>query len=240
MKHQYEEITQTRLPRRTYTILRLDGRAFHTYTKKMRRPYDNTLMFAMDFAAFSLLSVAQGAKFAYNQSDESSLLLTDFEKPSTQSWFDGNVQKITSVAASVFTAAFNHAMFGIADGVATFDARVFTIPDYVEVENYFIWRQKDAERNSVQMLAQSYASSGQLHGKNIAKQHDLIHMHGDNWNDHPSRFKRGGVIAPGLGRFDETPVFTKDRGFLTDLIPQIWAEDKNLDNGYEVYRTVDG
>src|ERR1700679_2603984 len=107
MYHQYEVITQTRLPRRTYTVIRLDGRNFHSYAKGLNRPYDETFMLAMDVAAFTTMRYAQGAQFAYTQSDEASILLTDFEKTSTEAWFDGNVQKIVSVSASIMTAAFN-------------------------------------------------------------------------------------------------------------------------------------
>jgi tRNA(His) 5'-end guanylyltransferase len=77
---------------------------------------------------------------------------------------------------------------------AVFDARVFTIPDYIEVENYFIWRQKDAERNSVTLLAGNYASHKELHGKSVSDRHEIIHAAGDNWAKHPVRFKHGGII----------------------------------------------
>ena len=69
---------------------------------------------------------------------------------------------------------------------AVFDARVFIIPDLIEVENYFVWRQQDAERNSVMMLARAYASHKALAGKNRAAQHEIIHEAGDNWAKHPA------------------------------------------------------
>lgn len=235
MKEQYENRTRYMLPRRTYTIIRVDGKAFHNYTRNMERPYDTKFMKCMDEAAVCLCEELQGSQFSYVQSDEISVLLTDFAKPETSAAFDGNLQKLCSVAASMVTCGFNAAA-GLYEfsPTAVFDARVFTIPDPVEVENYFIWRQKDAERNSVQMLAQHYASHKQLFGKSIPEQQDIIHAAGDNWNNHPAGFKRGRVVIyaenvvegcrPGW-KIEEPPIFTQDRAWLSSKVPRQWAED---------------
>ena len=168
MKSQYEDRTRFFLPRRTYTIIRVDGKAFHTLTKNFKRPFDRTLMDMMDATAKALCKEIQGSCFAYTQSDEISVLLTDFEKITTCAWFDGNIQKMVSVAAACATMAFNEELMrrGLANNhKAMFDARVFTIPDAVEVENYFVWRQNDASRNSVQMAARAAYSHKELEGK---------------------------------------------------------------------------
>ena len=107
MKQQYEDRTRAMLPRRTYTVLRADGKAFHTFTRKCQKPYDVRLVEAIDAAALALCRGAQGACFGYVQSDEISVLLQDFGDIKTDAWFDGNLQKIVSVAASIVTAAFN-------------------------------------------------------------------------------------------------------------------------------------
>ena len=107
MKDQYENRTRYLIPRRTYTILRLDGKAFHTYTKGLNRPFDSSLIQDMNDAVIAMIGEIQGAVFAYTQSDEISVLLTDFEKESINAWFDGNIQKIASVSASMITAEFN-------------------------------------------------------------------------------------------------------------------------------------
>lgn len=230
IKSQYEDRTRIMLPRRTYTIVRVDGKAFHTWTRGLARPYDTTLMLCMDEAAKKLCKDAAGSEFAFVQSDEISLLLTDFRKPESAAWFDGNLQKLASVCASIVTAAFNIAVAqsGLPkDPDATFDARAFVIPDPVETDNYFRWRQKDAERNSVAMLSQAYASAKQLHGKGREAQHDIIHEAGDNWNDHPASFKRGRAIVYRDMRWivdHETPVFTRDTEYLKRLIPIQWQE----------------
>ena len=257
MKEQYEIRTRTYLPRRTYTILRLDGKAFHTFTRGMKRPYDEDFMCMMDETALALVSEIQGAQFAYVQSDEISLLLTDFDKITTDAWFDGQVQKMVSVSASLATVKFNQLilkhiihkklydcefdgsmtrieMLDLIDEtkLAEFDSRVFTIPDPVEVENYFIWRQKDAVRNSLSMHAQSLYSHKELNGKSQVDMHDMIHEKGENWNDLPDGFKRGRTIKyMSFKDFDDsnrksvweivTPDFLKEREILTKLIPSI-------------------
>jgi len=107
MKTYYEKRTQTFLPRRSYSILRLDGKAFHTYTRGLNRPFDNDFMNHMDETAKYLCANISGAQFAFVQSDEISILVTDFKKLTTQAWFDNNVQKMVSVSASLATAKFN-------------------------------------------------------------------------------------------------------------------------------------
>ncbi len=161
MKQYYEDRTRAFLPRRTYTIIRLDGKAFHTYTKGLIRPFDEQLMNDMDETACFLCKNIQGAKFAFVQSDEISILLTDFEELTTDAWFDGNIQKIVSVSASLGTAKFNELR---PNKLAFFDSRVFTIPSNIEVENYFIWRQQDFTRNSIYTVAKSLYSHKQLEG----------------------------------------------------------------------------
>jgi tRNA(His) guanylyltransferase len=251
----YENITRFSLPPRTYTILRVDGRAFHTWTRGLNRPYDTQLIDCINEAAIVLCEQISGSLFAFAQSDEISVLAVDFKDIKSQSWFDGNIQKWVSVGASIATAAFNERVsYYNSDRntttlgskkrpTATFDARVYTIPDFVEVENYFVWRQQDAERNSVTMLAQNYASHKQLHGKNRAAQHEIIHKAGDNWAKHPTRFKHGAMIRKKCGALelstgqrvrlessnwfvdDETPIFTRKRDYLRELIPVPWEND---------------
>lgn len=201
----YEACTQTSIPRRTYSVIRLDGRAFHSYVKKIKasKPFDETLMSHMDATAKYLCENIQGAAFAYVQSDEISILITDFDKVDTQAWFGGNVQKQVSIAASMATAYFNayrpwvdsphDALFPKA--LAMFDARVFIIPDPVEVYNCFLWRVRDWERNSIQMLSRSQYSHKELQGKKVSDMHELLHKKEKNWAKLPDHIKRGRLIT---------------------------------------------
>ena len=214
IKSQYEDRCRFSLPRRTYTILRLDGKAFHTYTKGLVKPFDQGLFDDMDNAIIALCKEVQGVQFAYTQSDEISLLLTDFATPGTCAWFDGNIQKMVSVSASIMTAEFNtirrNRLTTLADDgkistdsavcqllkLAFFDSRVFTVPDPTEVYNYFVWRQQDCIRNSVSMVAQSLYSHKELNGKSQTEMHEMIHQKGKNWaTDYPQGFKNGRLIV---------------------------------------------
>ena len=266
MKDYYEDRTRIRLPRRTYTIIRIDGKSFHTYTKGLNRPFDNGLIEDMDETTTYLCKNIQGVKFGYVQSDEISLLLTDFDDLTTDMWFDGNLQKMCSISSSLATAKFNQLRMSrefqnnevdpikhgptaynmsigeIIDGkLAMFDARVFQISSSIEVENYFIWRQQDATRNSISSVAQSMYSPKELHGIKTDGMQELIFQKGINWNDYPSREKRGGFICKvvninGKPKFPEQeifiedvvrnkwtsidcPIFTQDREFLRNKIP---------------------
>lgn len=248
MKEQYENRTRFYLPRRTYTIVRVDGKAFHSYCRGLDRPFDARFMEDMNITAQALCDEMQGARFAYVQSDEISVLLTDFEKTDTEAWFDGNLQKIVSIAAARATAAFHEARSCRGDRLdrvyGLFDARAFTIPDRTEVENYFIWRQQDATRNSISMAAQAKFSPKQLHGVSSGEMQERLFQVGINWNDYPVGFKRGRFVhretriedvtytdrrtgnvcvAEGVTRASwvtcDPPVFTQDRDWLSVRIP---------------------
>ena len=248
IKEQYENRARYFLPRRTYTIIRIDGKAFHSFTKYCKRPYDLELMNDMDNTAMYLCKHIQGAKFAYVQSDEISILLTDFETITTDAWFNGNIQKIVSVSSSMATSKFNQLRLLGSCGfifskdnkeckcinfedlsnykLAEFDSRTFTIPDSIEVENYFIWRQKDAVRNSISMTAQSLYSHKQLENKSQSDMQEMCFQKGINWNDMIDGFKRGRTIRKinideKTKWVIETPDFLKEREIFNELIPKI-------------------
>jgi len=185
----HEAAHRTVLPRRTYTILRLDGRAFHTYLRDAQRPFDMQFIADMAAVAEALSDEISGTAFAYHQSDEISLLVTDFATPQTQPWFGGVAAKQLSVSASLATAVLNERRPGKR---ALFDARVFTLADPVEVANYFLWRQRDAVRNSISMAAQAHFSHKHLHGVSSNGMQELLWAEkGINWNDYPDQCKRG-------------------------------------------------
>lgn len=204
MKGNYENRTRYYLPRRTYTIVRVDGKAFHTYCRGLDRPFDLGLLEDMQQVALWLCGELQGARLAYAQSDEVSVLLTDFGNRDTSAWFDGNVQKIASVSASLATAYLNvlrtvrHAgMTSEPVGFATFDARAFTIPEPHEVANYLIWRQRDATRNSVSLAARAHMPHGETQERNARELQEILWAnYRVNWNDYDPRFKRGTFVRP--------------------------------------------
>lgn len=212
MKNNYENRYRYSLPRRTNTIIRLDGKCFHSLTKNIQKPFDSNFMQCMISAAMVLCKTLSGFKFAYIQSDEISILLTDYDSINTEAWFDGNVSKILSISAATVSVAFSD----LYKQPALFDSRCFVIPDIEEVRNYFIWRQQDASRNSINMAAQSVYTQKQLDGKNVNEVHDMLMAKGINWNDYTVFEKRGMSIkrVEGELQFVEPPIFTTDRAFI--------------------------
>ena len=222
MKQDYEDALRLVLPRRAYVVIRIDGRGFHTFTKTLERPYSRRLADALDCAAVALCQEMIGCRFAYGQSDEYSFLLTDFEKENAPLWFDGNVQKIVSVSASLFTAYFNRAFAGAT--VGAFDSRVMVISQRAEVAKYFVWRQLDASANSLNMLASAHYSHGELVDKSNAEKHEMLFAKGINWAKQTVDFKRGRVVRrSGEGGGWEVdlqiPVFNREAAYLEALIP---------------------
>lgn len=213
MKENYEIRSRTYLTRRTPVIIRLDGKAFHTYTKDLDKPFDEGLIEDMVKTAEFLCSQIQGAKCAYVQSDEISILLTDYDKLHTDAWFDYQVQKMCSVAASMATAKFNQLRLVrrerqfventkscftktniLITPMAFFDARAFNMP-IKDVPNYFHARQRDAVKNSISMLAQSLYSHKELHKKNSSEMQEMCFEKGHNWNGLHYSKKRGSFIV---------------------------------------------
>jgi tRNA(His) guanylyltransferase len=237
MKEFYENRTRYQIPRRTYTIIRIDGKAFHSYTKKLIRPFDNGLINDMDETAKYLCENIQGAKLAYVQSDEISILITDFDNIDTDMWFDGNIQKMASVSASMATSKFNKLRlertmkeeYDDLDSpvffdytsiknligkikIAEFDSRIFQIPTSTEVVNYFIFRQNDAKTNSVSALAQNYYSHKELQNKNTQTLQEMVRDKKIEWNELPTRKKYGGLIVK-----KETEITTINKNGETDI-----------------------
>jgi tRNA(His) 5'-end guanylyltransferase len=194
----YEMPWKQVIPSKSYVIIRVDGKAFHSYTRDRQRPFDSDLMYSMDKAARFLCEQVQGAVFAYVQSDEISLLLTDFNANQEQ-WFGGSVQKMASVAASVATAGFNHADHP--DGVefakqlALFDARVFMLPSHSEVLNYFLWRQRDCFVNAISMIASCYFSEKQLLHKSTVERLEMLDGVGVSVEQYPENARQGRVVT---------------------------------------------
>lgn len=230
---EYEAVPKNFLMKRTPVIIRLDGRAFHSFTKRdsIKRgcfddPFSVVMKYCMTEASLALCQQVQNVRISYSQSDEISLLLTDWETFETQQWFEGNIQKIVSISAAIATNAFNRAYSNyerIEDysKMPMFDSRVFNIPKE-EVTNYFIWREQDASRNSINMLAQSKFSHKELQGKKVPEVHDMLMLQrGINWNDLDTWKKRGFCVRKtesGWSVDDNTPIFTQDREYIERLL----------------------
>lgn len=192
----YEAAFAGVLPRRTYTIIRVDGRAFHAYLRGAARPYDEAFMADMDAVSRTLCEEITGARLAYVQSDEISILVTDFANLGTEPWFGGVTAKVISLSAAIATAALNERR----PGRALFDSRAFTLSDPVEVANYFVWRQRDATHNSISMTARAYFSQRRLHGLSTDDQVLLLAESGVDWNAQPEGFKWGRTTVRETGR----------------------------------------
>ena len=221
MKTFYEEIPKTKLLRRTPVAIRIDGKAFHTFTRGFKKPFDDILIKSMEETMLYLCKNIQGCVLGYHQSDEITLILTDYKRFNSDAWFDYEVQKLCSIAASMATLAFNRAfkdeveyILGWAEAEslamyhaqveltkphikalekgAMFDARCFNIPRE-EVTNLIYWRQLDAMRNSVQMVGQANFSHKQLDKKNQETIKKMLKEEkGIDWErDFATCYKRG-------------------------------------------------
>ena len=253
MKSYEHNFTKSKLVPNLYAVVRIDGRAFHTFTRGLEKPFDYGLVEDMAATTQYLCKNVQGCHLGYTQSDEISLILFDGHNHSAEKFFDGQLQKICSVVASMTTYKFNQLRtqrwlrdYGknwscsvdyddfttsLADKLtelktAEFDARAFSLPNIDETLNYLRWRQRDAVKNSISMVAQSMYSPKSLHGKNGNEQQEMIFQKGRNWNDLNPSVKRGNTIVKRHTTFDgegrgtfyrstwevETPDFCNDEG----------------------------
>ena len=252
MKENYENRAKTYLVRRMPVIIRLDGKAFHTFTRDFKKPYDEIFHNTMNATMKYLCENIQGCKLGYTQSDEITLLLIDYDTLTTDAWFDNNVQKICSVSASMATMTFNKVfsqkVYAYCNSMKTdengdlnkeefdqwaayrratekgamFDSRCFNIP-IEEVTNCFLWRQQDATRNAIQMLGQCNFSHKELQGKSCNDIQDmLMTQKGINFNDMPTEFKRGVCCR------------RNDSGWILDKEIPIFTQDREyIDNVFK-------
>lgn len=216
MKDFYENPAKTQLLRRMPVAIRLDGKAFHTFTRGFQKPFDPVLMDAMQRTMKYLCENIQGCVFGYTQSDEITLILIDYQNLTSEAWFNYEVQKMTSISASMATMVFNkyfseniieynstynplieknkkfiERYVNAAKKGAMFDARCFNIPKE-EVTNLIYWRQLDAMRNSIQMVGQAYFSPAKLKDKTCNDIQDMLMTQcGINWNTFTIPCKRG-------------------------------------------------
>lgn len=220
----YENASKFKFTRRMPLIIRLDGKAFHTFTKGMDKPFDKWLINAMQQTTQYLVNNIQGCKLGYTQSDEISLLLTDYDNFDTEAWFDKKVQKVVSIAASMATAYFNEFQLNNG-GLALFDARAFVISKE-EVANYFIWRQQDWTRNSIQMVAQANFPKKTLFGISCNElQNKLLTEKDINWSNYASHLKRGACVT--LEKIDlNIPIFSIEREYIERFV-YLGDEDAN-------------
>ena len=217
MKTFYEQVPKTRLVRRMPVMIRIDGKAFHTFTRGFQKPFDDILIKSMQQTMKYLCENIQGCVFGYTQSDEITLVLVDYKKLTSCAWFDYEVQKMCSISASMATMAFNkffelncneiveniltkeeldenipyiQARLKARQKGAMFDSRCFNVPKE-EVTNFVYWRQLDATRNSIQMVGQANFSHKELQGKSCNMIQDMLFTErGINWNDLPVVKKR--------------------------------------------------
>lgn len=215
MKEFYEEVSKTRLVRRIPVAIRIDGKAFHTFTRGFQKPFDEVLGKSMRETMKYLCENIQGCVLGYTQSDEITLILVDYQNLNSCAWFDYEVQKMCSIASSMATMAFNKfftknvnyfemthehddtineyctTLVNAAEKGAMFDARCFNIPKE-EVCNLIYWRQLDATRNSIQMVGQANFSHKELQKKSCNMIQEMLFAEkGINWNDYPTYLKRG-------------------------------------------------
>ena len=221
MKNAYENRYRMHLPDRIPVIIRLDGKAFHSFTRGLKKPFDALFIKTMQDTMEYLCSNIQGCKFGYVESDEISLCLWNWSRNESDAWFGNNLQKMVSISASMAGVAFNRYWDkNVAEYLSAyesdvteeedkyrtiiknkaemlmpvFDSRAFIIPA-AEVHNYFVWRQNDCMRNSIQGLAQSFYSEREIHRINTSKlQNKMFSEKGVNWNDYSVVERRGTCI----------------------------------------------
>lgn len=249
----YENVSRTYLTRKMPVIIRIDGKAFHSFTRGFKKPFDEILVKSMQETMKYLCENIQGCVLGYTQSDEITLVLVDYQSRESDAWFGNNIQKIASVSASMATLAFNkifhtcvnsysHSLYNddLSDEEidyiytldkamhkgAMFDSRVFTLPKE-EVVNCLIWRQQDATRNSILNVGYENFSQKELHGKKCDKIQDMLFVEkGINWNDYPTTLKRGSCCIKKPCVVEE--VINLETKEITKIVRNKWCIDDEI------------
>ena len=180
-------------------LARLDGKAFHTFTKGLERPFCKPFHDLM-VATTKYLVEETNAVIGYTQSDEITLVLwADPAKPKSQTFLDGRVLKLTSILASYATAYFNRELpkyLHMKERLAAFDCRVWNVPSETEAVNVLVWREQDAAKNSILCAAQHHFNHKSIQGLDVNQlQEKLFTEAGVNWGqDYLPCQKRGTYV----------------------------------------------
>jgi tRNA(His) 5'-end guanylyltransferase len=208
----------------TPIMVRLDGKGFSKFTKGLSRPFDKRLSDLMIAVTIRLVEMSN-ARMGYTQSDEISLVLYE-ESPESQVYFNGRMQKIVSVLASIATAHFNAglptAIPEKAGNLAFFDCRCWSVPDKEEAANAFLWRELDASKNSISMAARTVYSHKEMHSKSGRELVEMMREKCIEWEEYPDFFKRGTFVQ----RKKENVKFTAEE---VDRLPEHHEARSNPD-----------
>lgn len=191
----YRSLTDYKVMPNCYTLVMLDGRSFSKMVKKkFELPFDDNFIDMMNETAKYICKKIQGALFAYVQSDEISILLSD----KGDTFFGGRLNKMQSIIASMAASKFNQLMmlYNLKNGIepndpmkivenaklVDFDCKVWNVPTFNDAIAWFIYRQIDCIRNSKQQAAQTYLSFAQLLNQDTDKQITLLKVNkGIDW-----------------------------------------------------------
>jgi len=227
----YEAVeAQRRLNPRLPILVRLDGRAFHSFTRGLQRPFDARLTECMVSAALAVMHESNAA-LAYTQSDEISLVLLPGKREDDVPYFAARVQKLCSILAATASVTFNsgvrESIPSHAQRLAVFDARAWNVPSLSEAAQCILWRELDAEKNSVAALAQSKFPHKQLLNKHRDAMKEMLLQAGhEPWDALPVKFRRGVYLK----RVRRTGAFTAEE---MDALPPKHAARTNPDLVFE-------
>ena len=186
----YENVfCSQKLLNRVPVIIRVDGRSFHSFVKKfhLKQPFDEYLIDAMIQSAKFVAENLQGFKLGYVYSDEASFLITDYDRINSSGFFGYKTFKINSIVSSLMSLRFKDFYTDFYNG---FDCRCFNVPKE-DIPNYFLWRLRDCERNSLNMYARSFFSHKELQNKNKQDIHEMLYKIGQNWTSLDDKLKNG-------------------------------------------------
>lgn len=228
MKDNYENAYKIVLPKRLPLIIRLDGKSFHTLTRRLPKPWCENLCDVMDEVAIELGKQVDSVQTIYIQSDEISLLIHNYKTLQSEPWFDNELQKIVSVSAGIASAEFSIRSSKVWPELrpVVFDSRAWVMPEN-EVCNYFLWRQLDATRNAISMLARSKFSHKQCDKKSSKELQDILFTeHGINFNELEPYYKRGRCVIKQVDKNGRSkwvidrniPIFSENRSYIEDYL----------------------
>ena len=252
---EYEKRNQYYLQKRTPVAIRVDGRSFHTFTKGFKKPFDYIFMKSMQETAKYMCENMENAKFAYVQSDEITIILTDYDTLETDCWFNYRTDKLCSISASMATMAFNKYF---EENVTNEVLEYKMVPHCVEIQqeikeyhntliaaldkgamfdarcfnipkeevtNLIYWRQLDASRNSIQMVGQANFSHNELQNKSCNDIQDMLMLQKNINWNDFPTYQKRGSC---IVKSDEKETITEDNIGTKMTIRSKWIIDKEM------------
>lgn len=219
-------------------FIRVKFRAFETFNKRLLKPFDPLVEYAMEKTMIKLCQEIQGSIFGFVARDEITVVVVDYNKATSTAWLDYDIESVSSAAASIAAVAFTkymeeHVNMVKDKGVdiskyqsclqqyVSFTTKCFNVPDD-RICDMLLLKQLLNRRNSIQIFGHQYLSRNRQLGMCNEDIIDTVNEEfGEDWNMLSNTYKLGCGCTKG-----PNPFTTRRKWRIVKDLPLLRDENK--------------